>query len=101
MANGIGDRTAGIRHEGRAAFGPSRGRSDVAEAFRVCGRLAGLSPEHVGELDTSGAASPGAGRSIAKTAAVNGASPSTASNNIWQAQPSGRPYVAVAEKVLA
>ena len=51
VVNGIGDRTAVVWHEGRAAFGPSWGSSDVAEAFRLFGRLAGLSPEQVGELD--------------------------------------------------
>lgn len=51
VVNGIGDRTAVVWHEGRAAFGPSEGRSDVTEAMRVFGRLAGLSLEQVGELD--------------------------------------------------
>ena len=40
--SGIGDRSAIVWHKGEAAYGPTWGTSQVAEAFRLFGRLEGL-----------------------------------------------------------
>ena len=40
--SGIGDRSAIVWHKGEAAYGPTWGTSQVAEAFRLFGQLEGL-----------------------------------------------------------
>jgi hypothetical protein len=48
VASGIGDRTAIVWHKGEAAYGPSW---STDEAFRLFGRLEGLSSDQVAGLD--------------------------------------------------
>lgn len=43
--SGIGDRSAIVWHQGDAVYGPTWGTSQVAEAFRIFGRLEGLPPD--------------------------------------------------------
>ncbi len=43
--SGIGDRSAIVWHQGEAAYGPTWGTSQVAEAFRLFGQLEGLPPD--------------------------------------------------------
>ena len=50
VASGIGDRTAIVWHKGEAVYGPSEGSSQVNEAFRLFGRMEGLSLGWVVEL---------------------------------------------------
>jgi len=50
VASGIGDRSAIVWHQGEAAYGPTWGTSQVAEAFRLFGQLEGLSPGWAVEL---------------------------------------------------
>jgi hypothetical protein len=40
--SGIGDRSAIVWHKGEAAYGPTWGTSQVAEAFRLFGQIEGL-----------------------------------------------------------
>jgi len=40
--SGIGDRSAIVWHKGEAAYGPTWGTSQVAEAFRLFGQTEGL-----------------------------------------------------------
>jgi hypothetical protein len=40
--SGIGDRSAIVWHKGEAAYGPTWGTSQVAEAFRLFGQMEGL-----------------------------------------------------------
>jgi hypothetical protein len=42
VASGIGDRSAIVWHKGEAAYGPTWGTSQVAEAFRIFGQMEGL-----------------------------------------------------------
>lgn len=48
--SGIGDRSAIVWHKGEAAYGPTWGTSQVAEAFRLFGQLEGLPPDWAVEL---------------------------------------------------
>jgi len=50
VAGGIGDRSAIVWHKGEAAYGPTWGTSQVAEAFRLFGQTEGLSPSWAVEL---------------------------------------------------
>jgi hypothetical protein len=50
IASGIGDRSAIVWHQGEAVYGPTWGTSQVAEAFRLFGRLEGLPSDWALEL---------------------------------------------------
>ena len=51
IASGIGDRSAIVWHQGEAVYGPTWGTSQVAEAYRLFGRLEGLPPDWAAGLD--------------------------------------------------
>ena len=51
VASGIGDRSAIVWHQGEAVYGPTWGTSQVAEAYRLFGRLEGLPPDWAAGLD--------------------------------------------------
>ena len=48
--SGIGDRSAIVWHKGEAAYGPTWGTSQVAEAFRLFGQMEGLPSDWTVEL---------------------------------------------------
>ena len=48
--SGIGDRSAIVWHKGEAAYGPTWGTSQVAEAFRLFGQMEGLPSDWAVEL---------------------------------------------------
>jgi hypothetical protein len=51
VASGIGDHTAVVWHQGKAAYGPTWGSSHVNKAFDLFGQLGGLPPDWSGGLE--------------------------------------------------
>ena len=51
--SGIGERSAIVWHKGEAAYGPTWGTYQVAEAFRLFGQMEGLSSDWAVELRLS------------------------------------------------
>jgi len=51
--SGIGDQSAIVWHKGEAVYGPTWGRSQVNEGFRLFGELEGLPPDWGAELRLS------------------------------------------------